>query len=113
MIQATDGITRSLSGVGVTGYRVIGFSAGFQGFPHRESDLAGFEEVSGMREDGIFREAGEDGDPAEGEAGGIGAEGLLDIAGPQEHHRKKSFQEESKAFVVRHRVDFDERYVWD
>lgn len=35
------------------------------------------------------------------------------IAGQQEHHRKKSFQDEYRAFLVRHGVDFDERYVWD
>lgn len=35
------------------------------------------------------------------------------IAGQQEHHRKKSFQEEYRAFLERHRVAFDERYVWD
>ena len=35
------------------------------------------------------------------------------IAGQQEHHRKKSFQEEYRAFLDRHRVAFDERYVWD
>ena len=35
------------------------------------------------------------------------------IAGQQEHHRKKSFQDEYRAFLVRHRVDSDERYVWD
>ena len=35
------------------------------------------------------------------------------IAGQQQHHRKKSFQEEYRAFLERHRVAFDERYVWD
>lgn len=35
------------------------------------------------------------------------------IAGQQEHHRKKSFQEEYRAFLKRHRVTFDENYVWD
>jgi REP element-mobilizing transposase RayT len=35
------------------------------------------------------------------------------IAGQREHHRKKSFQEEYRAFLERHRVAFDERYVWD
>jgi hypothetical protein len=35
------------------------------------------------------------------------------IAGQQGHHRKKSFQDEYRAFLVRHGVDFDERYVWD
>jgi len=35
------------------------------------------------------------------------------IARQQEHHRKKSFQEEYRAFLERHRVAFDERYVWD
>ena len=35
------------------------------------------------------------------------------IADQQEHHRKKSFQEEYRAFLERHRVAFDERYVWD
>jgi len=35
------------------------------------------------------------------------------IAGQQEHHRRKSFQEEYRAFLERHGVAFDERYVWD
>jgi len=35
------------------------------------------------------------------------------IAAQEEHHRKKSFQEEYRAFLGRHRVAFDERYVWD
>jgi putative transposase len=35
------------------------------------------------------------------------------IATQQEHHRKKSFQEEYRAFLERHRITFDERYVWD
>ena len=35
------------------------------------------------------------------------------IAGQQEHHRRKSFQEEYRAFLEKHRVTFDERYVWD
>jgi REP element-mobilizing transposase RayT len=35
------------------------------------------------------------------------------IARQQEHHRKKSFQDEYRAFLERHRVAFDERYVWD
>ena len=35
------------------------------------------------------------------------------IAGQQEHHRVKSFQEEYRAFLERHGVAFDERYVWD
>ncbi len=35
------------------------------------------------------------------------------IAGQQEHHRKKTFQEEYRAFLERHRVAYDERYVWD
>jgi len=35
------------------------------------------------------------------------------IASQQEHHRQKSFQEEYRAFLERHRVTYDERYVWD
>ena len=35
------------------------------------------------------------------------------IAGQREHHRTKSFQEEYRAFLERHHVAFDERYVWD
>jgi putative transposase len=35
------------------------------------------------------------------------------IAGQREHHRKKSFQEEYRAFLLRHNLTFDERYVWD
>ena len=35
------------------------------------------------------------------------------IARQQEHHRRKSFQEEYRVFLERHGVAFDERYVWD
>ena len=29
------------------------------------------------------------------------------------HHRVKTFQDELRAFLRRHQVEFDERYVWD
>jgi len=35
------------------------------------------------------------------------------IARQQEHHRVKSFQEEFLAFLERHRIPYDERYIWD
>ena len=35
------------------------------------------------------------------------------IAGQEEHHCKKTFQEEYRTFLKRHRVVFDEKYVWD
>jgi len=35
------------------------------------------------------------------------------VAGQREHHHIKSFQEEYRIFLERHRVPFDERYVWD
>jgi hypothetical protein len=35
------------------------------------------------------------------------------IANHQAHHRKKSFQEEYRTFLERHRISFDEKYVWD
>ncbi len=35
------------------------------------------------------------------------------IANQREHHRKKTFQEEYRQFLERHRIAFDERYVWD
>jgi len=35
------------------------------------------------------------------------------IANQREHHRAKSFQEEYRAFLERHGIAFDERYVWD
>jgi REP element-mobilizing transposase RayT len=31
----------------------------------------------------------------------------------EEHHRKRTYQEEYRAFLVKYNVDFDERYVWD
>jgi REP element-mobilizing transposase RayT len=30
-----------------------------------------------------------------------------------EHHRHKSFQEEFLAFLKKHRIEYDERYIWD
>ena len=35
------------------------------------------------------------------------------IAKQEEHHRKVSFQDELRALLKRHGVEFDERYVWD
>jgi len=35
------------------------------------------------------------------------------IANQREHHRHKSFQEEFREFLKRHRIVFDERFVWD
>jgi REP element-mobilizing transposase RayT len=35
------------------------------------------------------------------------------IANQGEHHRKKTFQEELRSFLERHKVKYDERYVWD
>ena len=34
------------------------------------------------------------------------------IAGQEEHHRKKSFQEEYVEFLRRSGVEYDERYLW-
>jgi putative transposase len=31
----------------------------------------------------------------------------------ESHHRVKTFQDELREFLHRHRVEFDERYVWD
>ena len=31
----------------------------------------------------------------------------------EEHHRKKSFQDEFREFLRRYGIDYDERYVWD
>ena len=35
------------------------------------------------------------------------------IEGQEAHHRKRSFQEEMRAFFEKYHVSFDERYVWD
>jgi REP element-mobilizing transposase RayT len=35
------------------------------------------------------------------------------VANQREHHRKKTFQEEYRQFLERHRIPFDEKYVWD
>jgi len=37
----------------------------------------------------------------------------LYVAGQERHHRSVSFQEELRAFLERHGVGYDERYVWD
>ncbi|MCC5848603.1 MAG: IS200/IS605 family transposase [Verrucomicrobia bacterium] len=31
----------------------------------------------------------------------------------EEHHRKKTFQEEYRAFLEKHQIPYDERYIWD
>ena len=35
------------------------------------------------------------------------------IVKQKEHHSKKTFQDEYKAFLKKYEVEFDERYVWD
>jgi REP-associated tyrosine transposase len=35
------------------------------------------------------------------------------IARQEEHHRRLTFQEEFRAFLKRHQIEWDERYVWD
>ena len=35
------------------------------------------------------------------------------IANQEEHHRKLSFQDELRALLRKHNVEWDERYVWD
>ena len=35
------------------------------------------------------------------------------IANQKEHHLKKSFQDEYRAFLKKYNVEYDERYVWD
>jgi putative transposase len=35
------------------------------------------------------------------------------IAGQEEHHRKRTFQEEYRLMLERHGIEYDERYVWD
>ena len=35
------------------------------------------------------------------------------IATQEEHHRKISFQEELRALLRKHEIEWDERYVWD
>jgi len=35
------------------------------------------------------------------------------IANQEEHHKKRSFQEEFVAFLKKNKVKYDERYIWD
>ena len=35
------------------------------------------------------------------------------IENQKEHHRKKIFQEEYRAFLKKYTIEYDERYVWD
>jgi REP element-mobilizing transposase RayT len=35
------------------------------------------------------------------------------ISNQREHHKKKTFQDEYRAFLKKYKVEYDERYVWD
>ena len=35
------------------------------------------------------------------------------IANQEEHHRKRTFQEEFRLILQRHGIEYDERYMWD
>jgi hypothetical protein len=34
------------------------------------------------------------------------------IKGQDEHHRRMTFQEEFRALLKKHRIEYDERYLW-
>jgi hypothetical protein len=41
-------------------------------------------------------------------------EGLIRyISNQHEHHTKKSFQDEYRGILKKHKIKYDERYVWD
>jgi REP element-mobilizing transposase RayT len=35
------------------------------------------------------------------------------IENQKEHHRKKTFQDEYRAYLKKYKVEFDEKYIWD
>jgi REP element-mobilizing transposase RayT len=35
------------------------------------------------------------------------------IENQHEHHTKRTFQQEYRAFLKRYKIEYDERYVWD
>jgi putative transposase len=35
------------------------------------------------------------------------------VAGQEDHHRKKTFQDEYRIFLTEYELEYDERYVWD
>ncbi len=35
------------------------------------------------------------------------------VAKQEEHHRTRTYQEEFRALLERHGLEYDERYVWD
>jgi REP element-mobilizing transposase RayT len=35
------------------------------------------------------------------------------IASQEDHHRKLTFQDELRALLKRHEIEFDEKYIWD
>ena len=35
------------------------------------------------------------------------------ITGQEEHHKKQTFQEEYRAFLRKHAMEWDERYIWE
>jgi hypothetical protein len=37
----------------------------------------------------------------------------LYIANQEEHHRRRSFEDEFRALLRRHQIEFNEKYVWD
>jgi putative transposase len=44
----------------------------------------------------------------------VETDGLISyIQNQKEHHRKKTFEEEYRAFLQKCNIEFDERYVWD
>jgi putative transposase len=40
------------------------------------------------------------------------AETIAYIKNQEEHHRKKTFQEEYLAFLTKHRIVYDEKFLW-
>jgi hypothetical protein len=35
------------------------------------------------------------------------------ISNQEKHHRKRSFQDEVRGLLTKHKMEWDERYIWD
>ena len=35
------------------------------------------------------------------------------IANQKQHHREQTYKEEFRLFLIKHEIEYDEKYVWD
>lgn len=110
-IRALDAVPEAVGGVGDHVHLLVSLSP-----THRLSDFV--RDVKRQSSEWVHKEIGDktfhwqEGYGAFSVSKSTVEDVLKYIQGQEEHHRTRTFREEYVAFLVKHGVEYDERYLW-